>query len=94
MNAVANQIMVHVRYDGRSDEIPLDVIFPTLPEEVTQELEHNTTGVAVVGANCDRVMKAGLANHYDRPEGEFNDYVIDRSEANNFTVRPKADFGA
>lgn len=94
MNAVAEQIMVHVRYDGRSDEIPLNVLFPTLPTEITEELEHNTTAVAVVGANCDRAIKEGLANHYDKPAGEFDDYVVDRSETNNFTVRPKADFGA
>jgi hypothetical protein len=94
MNAVTSQIVVHVHFDGRSDDIPLDVLFPATPTELTQEYEHNASGAAVVSAAFDRTIKEGLANHYDRPVDEFRDYIVDHSEASgNITVRPKAEFG-
>jgi hypothetical protein len=93
MSTITNQTVVHVLFDGRSDDIPLDVLFPTPPAELTQEFERNASGVAAAGTAFVRVMKEGLANHYDRPVNEFADYVVDFTENQNVTVRPKADFG-
>jgi hypothetical protein len=93
MNAVTSQTVVHVLFDGRSEDIALDVLFPVIPEELTQEFEHNPTGVAAASATFVRVIKEGLANHFDRPVGEFSDYIVDFTENQNITVRPKAEFG-
>jgi hypothetical protein len=41
-----------------------------------------------------RVLKDALANHYDRPVTEFSDFTTEFHENGNFTVRPKAEFGA
>jgi hypothetical protein len=93
MNAVNNQTVVHVHFDGRSDDIPLDVLFPTPPAELSAEFERNASGVAAAGTAFVRVIKEGLASHYDRPVDEFADYIVDFTENQNITVRPKAEFG-
>ena len=94
MNTISTQTMVHVHFDGRSDDIPLDVLFPTQPAELSAEFERNATGVAAAGTAFVRVIKEGLANHYDRPVDEFSDYIVDFTENQNITVRPKAEFGS
>jgi tryptophan synthase alpha subunit len=94
MNAVTNQTVVHVHFDGRSDDIPLDVLFPVTPPELSAEFERNASGVAAAGSAFVRTVKEGLANHYDRPVNEFADYIVDFTENQNITVRPKAEFGS
>jgi hypothetical protein len=44
-------------------------------------------------ASNDNDIKRALAQHLDVAEGNFRDYVIDRHETGNLTVRPEAVFG-
>ena len=44
-------------------------------------------------ASSDNDIKRALAQHLDVAEGSFRDYVIDRHETGNLTVRPEAVFG-
>ena len=66
--------VVHVRFDGRSVDVPL-----------------NDLDIAL--GSDDRAVKRALARHLDVPEGKLRDYVVDRHETGNLTVRPEAVFG-
>jgi hypothetical protein len=47
-----------------------------------------------VGAvSSDTEIKRALARYLEVPEGKLRDYVIDRHETGNLTVRPEAVFG-
>ena len=47
-----------------------------------------------VGAvSSDNEIKRVLARHLEVPEARLRDYVIDRHETGNMTVRPEAVFG-
>jgi hypothetical protein len=41
----------------------------------------------------DREIKRALARHLEVPEGKLRDYVVDRHQTGNLTVRPEAVFG-
>lgn len=41
----------------------------------------------------DADVKRALAAYLDVPEAKFRDYVVDRHETGNLTVRPQAVFG-
>jgi len=43
--------------------------------------------------SADAQIKQALARHLDVPVGKLRDYVIDRHETGNLTVRPEAIFG-
>jgi hypothetical protein len=47
--------------------------------------------VGVMSTDAD-VMRA-LAGYLNVPESKFRDYVVDRHETGNLTVRPQAVFG-
>ena len=44
-------------------------------------------------ASSDNDIKRALARHLEVPEARLRDYVIDRHETGNLTVRPEAVFG-
>jgi hypothetical protein len=44
-------------------------------------------------ASSDTEVKRALARHLDVPEAKLRDYVIDRHQTGNMTVRPEAVFG-
>jgi hypothetical protein len=44
-------------------------------------------------ASSDAVIKQALARHLGVAEAKLRDYVIDRHETGNLTVRPEAVFG-
>jgi hypothetical protein len=70
----ANMAVVHIRFEGRSVDIP--------------------QGTLDVGlASSDAEIKRALAVYLEVPEAKFRDYVIDRHETGNLTVRPEAVFG-
>jgi hypothetical protein len=47
-----------------------------------------------VGAmSADADVKQALAKYLDVAEAKFRDYVVDRHETGNLTVRPQAVFG-
>jgi len=47
--------------------------------------------VGVLSTDAD--VKRALASYLDVPEAKFRDYVVDRHETGNLTVRPEAVFG-
>lgn len=44
-------------------------------------------------ASSDLEVKRALARHLEIPEAKLHDYVIDRHQTGNMTVRPEAVFG-
>lgn len=44
-------------------------------------------------ASQDVDVKRALAGYLNVPEAKFRDYVVDRHETGNLTVRPEAVFG-
>jgi hypothetical protein len=74
MAELLNGAVLHVRFEGRSRDIPL------------AELD--------VGLHSsDAAIKQALARNLGVAEGKLRDYVIDRHETGNLTVRPEAVFG-
>ena len=68
------EAVVHIRFDGRSRDIPL--------------------GDLDVGPlSTDEAVKDAVARHLEVPKNRLRDYVIDRHETGNLTVRPEAVFG-
>jgi len=47
----------------------------------------------VGAASSDAEVKRALARHLEVPEAKLRDYVVDRHETGNMTVRPEAVFG-
>ena len=47
----------------------------------------------VGAASSDNEVKRALARHLEVPEAKLHDYVIDRHDTGNMTVRPEAVFG-
>jgi hypothetical protein len=47
----------------------------------------------VGAASSDNEIKRALARHMEVPEAKLRDYVIDRHDTGNMTVRPEAVFG-
>jgi hypothetical protein len=43
--------------------------------------------------SSDAAIKQALARHLEVPEAKLRDYVIDRHQTGNLTVRPEAVFG-
>ena len=73
--AVRNEIpVVHIRFDGRSLDIPLG------------ELD-----LGPLSSDVD--IKRGVARHLEISELKLRDYVVDRHETGNLTIRPEAVFG-
>jgi hypothetical protein len=78
-------------------------------EQIMAELEHGLSVVHIrfdgrsldipqgdldVGAaSSDNEIKRALARHLEVPEAKLRDYVIDRHDTGNMTVRPEAVFG-
>jgi hypothetical protein len=49
--------------------------------------------LAVGEASNDLEVKRAVARHLEAPEARLRDYVVDRHESGNLTVRPEAVFG-
>jgi len=47
----------------------------------------------VGAASSDAEVKRALASYLETPEAKLRDYVVDRHETGNMTVRPEAVFG-
>jgi hypothetical protein len=47
----------------------------------------------VGAASSDAQVKRALARYLETPEVKLRDYVVDRHETGNMTVRPEAVFG-
>lgn len=80
--------VVHSLFDGRQEDIEADVLFPDGSPEIP-----TTTGVLSTGSALVPILKSALADHYDRPEDEFDNYEVVLEPNGNITFRPKAIFG-
>ena len=81
---------VHIVYDGNTEDIDLNDLIPAdrraqlgIDEDIELTSE-NITG--------DQIKKS-LVNHYDRPETEFNELIVEFHKTGDITVRPNAVFG-
>jgi hypothetical protein len=73
--AIRNQLpVVHIRFEGRSVDIPL------------AELDLGPL-------SNDADIKTAVARHLEISAPRLRDYVVDRHETGNLTVRPEAVFG-
>lgn len=82
--------MVHVKYEGRSDDIEFETLFP----------EDRLAGIGIAEGTeptpqtvTQQQIRTALAQHYDRGVGEFDDMFIEVNPNGNITVRPEATFG-
>ena len=71
---VAHAALVHVRFNGRSVDIPL-------------------ADLDVGQLSNDNQIRSATARYLDVPINEFRNYVVDRHETDNLTIRPPAVFG-
>jgi len=69
-----NGAVLHVRFEGRSQDIRL------------AELDLGPQ-------SGDAAVKQALARHLGVAEAQLRDYVVDRHDTGNLTVRPEAVFG-
>jgi hypothetical protein len=65
---------VHVRFDGRSLDIPLE-------------------DLDIGAGSAEPEIKRALARHLEVSAEKLRDYVVDRHQTGNLTVRPEAVFG-
>jgi len=81
---------VHIVYDGNTEDINLEDLFP-LERREAYGIEEGTelTSDSVSAAQ----IKMALADHYDRPIDEFNELVVEHHKNGNLTARPNATFG-
>jgi hypothetical protein len=69
-----NGAVLHVRFEGRSRDVPL------------AELDLGPQ-------SSDAAVKQALARHLGVSDDKLRDYVVDRHQTGNLTVRPEAVFG-
>lgn len=82
--------IVHVFYNGQSEDIPLEDLIPEGDRAglgIAEDAEITTQNLT-----GDQIKRA-LANHYDQPLEEFNEMSVDYHKNGNATVRPQATFG-
>jgi hypothetical protein len=58
-----------------------------------RSLDISQSELDVGSASSDNEIKRALARHLDVAETKLRDYVIDRHDTGNMTVRPEAVFG-
>lgn len=79
---------VHVQFDGRSDDIEAEELFPNGMPTI-----EDRTGVLAAGNAIVASVKEALSDHYDRPISEFSSYEVVVEPGGDVTVRPPAVFG-
>lgn len=81
---------VHIVYDGNTEDIDLEDLFPLERREAYGIEEGTVLTSDTVSATQ---IKRALVDHYDRPMEEFNELVVEHHKNGNITVRPNAVFG-
>jgi len=82
--------MVHVKYEGRSDDIEFGTLFRQ-DRLVSLGIPMDTTPTPQTVTQAQ--IRMALAQHYDRGMGEFDDMFVEVNPNGNITVRPEAVFG-
>lgn len=81
---------VHLIYNGRTEDIDLNDLFPNDRRTelgIEEDIELSPDSI-----NAEQIKKA-LVHHFDQPETEFNELVVEHHKNGNITVRPNATFG-
>lgn len=81
---------VHVVYNGRTDDLEFENVFPA-ERRASIGIAENVT-IAPNSLTTDQI-KTALAQHYDVGLGEFQDHYVEIAKNGNITVRPNATFG-
>jgi hypothetical protein len=81
---------VHVVYNGRTEDLGFDEVFPQ--ERLANIGIPEGTEPSVRTLNSEQV-KTALAQHYDVGRGEFQDHFVELNPNGNITVRPSTEFG-
>lgn len=79
--------VVHSQFDGRSDDITIEELFPEGAPET------DASGILTRGSSFATTIKEALADHYDRQVSEFSNYEVVVEPDGDITVRPPAVFG-
>lgn len=79
---------VHVQFDGKSDDITMEDLFPNGNPEINGD-----SGVLSASNNLTVTIKEALADHYDRSASEFSNFEVVLEPGGDITVRPPAVFG-
>jgi hypothetical protein len=58
-----------------------------------RSLDISLDGLDIGPASAGREIKRALARRLEVPEARLGDYIVDRHETGNLTVRPEAVFG-
>jgi hypothetical protein len=74
MHALKTKNVVHLRFDGRSQDVDLELL-------------------NISNASSEAEIKLALSKHLEVSLNQLRDYVIDRHENGNLTLRPQAVFG-
>ena len=82
--------MVHLKYEGRSETIEFDVLFPT-ERYASIGIAAGTT--ATPQTVSEQQIRLALAQHFDVGLDEFEEHFIEINPNGNITVRPEAVFG-
>lgn len=90
MSLTSTDLVLHVRYDGKSTDIPFDEFFRS---DRLERVGVNPDKASSIGDLTDNQIKQMLASYFDKSSDEFSGYMIDREETGNLTIRPQAVFG-
>ena len=83
--------MVHVVYNGRTQDLTMEQVFPQGRLANIGVAEGTEVSAATLNA---QQVKTALAQFFDVGLGEFNDHYVDfNTKAGNITVRPNTEFG-
>ncbi len=81
---------VHIRYDGSTQEVDFEQVFPT--ERLEAIGIANTAQVNSRNVSADNV-KMAVAQYLDIGLGELDGYEVEFHKNGNITIRPDAVFG-
>jgi len=82
--------MVHVKYEGRSDDIEFGDLFP---QDRLASMGFAEGAAPTPQTVTQQQIRIALAQHYDRGVNEFDPFYVEVNPNGNITVRPEATFG-
>jgi hypothetical protein len=82
--------MVHVKYEGRSEDIEFDALFA---QDRLASIGIPAGVVPTPQSVTQQQIKVALAQHFDRGLTEFDEMYVEVNPNGNITVRPEAVFG-
>lgn len=81
--------MLHILYDGRSEDLEFSQLIPEQRRDVLG-LTSNQNDFRSLSQDQ---IKTALADHFDKAVSEFEELVVEYHKNGNVTVRPNGVFG-